>query len=395
MKSPAKPASQASVESARLPLTTLLSQVLVAFTIEFDNEFEGQMPHRTTISRKAGVGSAPWLGSLAMWSNFIRFVGDGVSVREFQRLARLNVKSADIWLTRMESWWGYVTVSPDSTHGQRSPPRSDWMIRPTPGGQRAQEVWRPLFGVIEGRWRERYGEGEIVRLRDSLSAVVSQLNFELPEYLPILRYGLFSEVALDQERASASSVEGAGQSLSALLSKVLIVLAMDFERDWPLALAISANLLRVLNEEGVQVRDLPRLSGVSKEATAMALGFLEKRGFIEMKSGATGRRKLVRLTSTGLSAQIACRQRLGAVELSFQSRIGKGRLDDLRESLQTLRDRRDGEQPVLGQGLIPHPGGWRANKLYLAQTLAMVRDPAGTLPHYPMVLHRGGYPDGS
>jgi hypothetical protein len=32
----------------RLPLTALLSQVLVAFTIEFDNEFERQMPHRTT-----------------------------------------------------------------------------------------------------------------------------------------------------------------------------------------------------------------------------------------------------------------------------------------------------------------------------------------------------------
>jgi len=25
----------------------------------------------------------------------------------------------------------------------------------------------------------------------------------------------------------------------------------------------------------------------------------------------------------------------------------------------------------------------------------MIADPAGTLPHYPMVSHRGGYPDGS
>jgi len=25
----------------------------------------------------------------------------------------------------------------------------------------------------------------------------------------------------------------------------------------------------------------------------------------------------------------------------------------------------------------------------------MVDDPAGTLPHYPMVSHRGGFPDGS
>jgi hypothetical protein len=25
----------------------------------------------------------------------------------------------------------------------------------------------------------------------------------------------------------------------------------------------------------------------------------------------------------------------------------------------------------------------------------MLADPAATLPHYPMVSHRGGYPDGS
>jgi hypothetical protein len=32
----------------------------------------------------------------------------------------------------------------------------------------------------------------------------------------------------------------------------------------------------------------------------------------------------------------------------------------------------------------PYPGNWRLQ----------VRPPV-TLPHYPMVLHRGGYPDGS
>ena len=35
-------------------------------------------------------------------------------------------------------------------------------------------------------------------------------------------------------------------------------------------------------------------------------------------------------------------------------------------------------------GLEPPPGGWRA--------AVRAKD---TLPQYPMVLHRGGYPDGS
>jgi hypothetical protein len=45
--------------------------------------------------------------------------------------------------------------------------------------------------------------------------------------------------------------------------------------------------------------------------------------------------------------------------------------------------------------LRPYPDGWRAQRPYVTQTTAVVADPAGTLPHYPMVLHRGGWPDGS
>jgi hypothetical protein len=42
------------------------------------------------------------------------------------------------------------------------------------------------------------------------------------------------------------------------------------------------------------------------------------------------------------------------------------------------------------------PGGWRARNPYLRQTTAVLDDPGAALPHYPMVvLHRGGWPDGS
>lgn len=48
-----------------LPLSALLSQTLVAFTIELDNESEHRMQHRTT----AGGGKrGRWLRSL-VWSN--------------------------------------------------------------------------------------------------------------------------------------------------------------------------------------------------------------------------------------------------------------------------------------------------------------------------------------
>jgi len=45
-----------------------LSYALVAFTIEFDNEFERQMPHRTTRHRSAARSrNGPWLVSMVMW----------------------------------------------------------------------------------------------------------------------------------------------------------------------------------------------------------------------------------------------------------------------------------------------------------------------------------------
>ena len=53
--------------SRRVPLSTMLSQALIAFVIELDNEFEHRMPHRTTDhgpSRKMGTG--PWAASVAM-----------------------------------------------------------------------------------------------------------------------------------------------------------------------------------------------------------------------------------------------------------------------------------------------------------------------------------------
>jgi len=45
--------------------------------------------------------------------------------------------------------------------------------------------------------------------------------------------------------------------------------------------------------------------------------------------------------------------------------------------------------------LQPYPDGWRASKAYAARTQAVIDDPTAALPHYPMVLHRGGWPDGS
>src|ERR1700722_9728055 len=134
------------------PLPTLLSPTLVAFTIEFDNQAEQQMLHRTTRhGRSAESRHAPWLVSLAMWSNCMQFIGEeGLPVRELERRARTRTN-----LAGMERW-GYVVVEPDPSDSRPKPPRSRWLVRATPVGLKAQQIWRPLFGVIEKRWEERF-----------------------------------------------------------------------------------------------------------------------------------------------------------------------------------------------------------------------------------------------
>jgi len=51
--------AEAGNETSRLPLSALLSQVLVAFTIECDNEFERQLPHRAPPRASHRTASSP------------------------------------------------------------------------------------------------------------------------------------------------------------------------------------------------------------------------------------------------------------------------------------------------------------------------------------------------
>ena len=363
-----------------LPLPTLLSHALVAFTIEFDNEAERQVLHRTT--RHGGSAKsihAPWLVSLAMWSNCMQFIGEkGLSVGELERRARTKTN-----LAGMERW-GYVVVEPDPSDRRPKPPHAAWVVRATPAGLKAQDVWRPLFGVIEKRWEERFTRDAIAIVRESLGEVASQSKAELPDCLPILGYGLFSKGAKYEERSSDGSYD-VDLPLSTLLSRVLLMFAIDFESESELSLAMSANVVRVLDKEGVRVRELPRLTGVSKEAVAMSLSFLTKRGYAVVEADASGSRaKVARLTTKGGKAQEAYRRLLGSIEERWRKCFGVDTIRRVRECLEHLVGEPTAQTSPLLRGLEPYSDGWRAS----------VVKPM-TLPHYPLVLHRGGFPDGS
>ena len=363
-----------------LPLSALLSQALVAYTIEFDNEAERRLPHRTTSHGASGPADgapAPWLVSLAMWENCMRYVtGEPITVGDLEARARTGTN-----LDGMRRW-GYITIDGTARKVHNARPGPAAVLRATAAGLRAREIWRPLPGFIEQRWRDRLGADQLSRLRDPLISMVSRLDPGLPDCLPILGAALRSQGPDPRLPPRPDGTAPEALPLSALLSRVLLAFALEYEREAGLALAVAANVLRVLGSEGTRLRDLPVLTGISKESVRWALGILVRGDLAaEEPDPAASRGKVARLTQRGLDAQHLYHELTGTIERRWHDRFTPGATGALRASLEPLAV---GQPPVLFGGLEPYPDNWRAS----------VRRPA-TLPHFPMVLHRGGYPDGS
>jgi hypothetical protein len=391
--------------AAKRSLSVLLSQVLVAFTVEFDNEFE----------RRMGVAGYPGARlSLVVWANLMRFVSQGaISVRDLAGQALTPDNEVKFELGCLERW-GFVSLQPDPSSDRPIPPgvqrqsgrklragwgsgrgiRADWMVRPTSTGLTASEIWPPLLGEIEGRWESRFGKDEISRLRKALESIADKMDVELPHGLPFSWWGT---------EEFPPGIKRAGESLPlpTLLSQLLLTFRLEFDRESPAPLVYCANTLRVLGEEPIRAAEIPRLTGGSPETTD--IGWQIKPYVVVTPDPAASRGKVVRLSSRGLMAQQAYHRLIWEIEKRWEDRFGKKAIARLRASLQGLFDRQSGGAPLLSEGLVPPGGTVRAGdqapalgrrdvgaaarqrmRDLVAQTEGFVRDPAGRLPHYPL-----------
>jgi hypothetical protein len=361
------------------PISVDLSRLLLAFTIELDNEFERRM--------SAALPERPFRVSAVMWSNFLRFVESGIPVGELPAACGLPKARVLSTLGGMERW-GYVSVDSGRARQERRDGygsarglKADWVVRPTAVGVTAQEIWPADFAEIERRWGARFGGREVAEIRGACSALA---DGRLPEYLPIVAgtNGMVSEIADEPVRTSAPV------PLSALLARVLLAYTLAFEREAPLSLPLAENVGRVLTSEDVDVREVPVAAAVSREAVSMSLTYLVRQGLADGT-------KIVRLTDAGLAAKESARASHGRVARAWAAHHGRPALDRLHAATRAILEQRDGSRSRLTVGLEPHPDGWRASGRYLAQTERMLADPFTGLPRHPMVLHRGGWPDGS
>ena len=109
------------------------------------------------------------------------------------------------------------------------------------------------------------------------------------------------------------------------------------------------------------------------------------------------------MSPRGVRAQQTYHRLIGEIEKRWEARFGKEQVGRLRESLHAMFDRRGRDGPLLSEGLVPPPGIVRAGhqapalgrrsvgaaaqqrmRDLVAQTEAFVRDPVGTLPHFPL-----------
>jgi hypothetical protein len=386
-------------------LSVLLSQTLVAFTVEFDNEFENRM------SRSGYPGA---LLSLAVWSNLMRFlVGGDLCIRELVAQALTAENHLKFELGCLERW-GFVVLRPDPGDDRPIPKRmhsrasrmlrdgwgsgrgirSGWLVRLTEKARKATEIWPSLFGDIEQRWAARFGERQLESLRQALGAIVQQLDLDLPQALPGYWIASRSYPKVRTPRSGADP-------LPMLLSQLLLAFTIEFDRKSRVPLRLCANTLRVLGQKPVPLVEIPRLTGGSPEASDIGW---EAKPYVAIERDPDARRgRVACLTPLGLKAQRTYHDLAREIEDRWQARFGEERIRRIRDCLENLFVARHGERVLFAEGLVPAEGTVRAGRQVpalgrrkvgpaarqrmrdlVAQTEMFIRDPVNALPHYPL-----------
>jgi DNA-binding MarR family transcriptional regulator len=329
----------------RLPLSALLSQVLVAHIEELEQADDGTVP----------------VPSYALWSNVVRLVDDeGVDQRELPRRARLSRRAvrASVGTAERQGW---VTVEADGTR------RGAKVLRLTPAGRRAQGAWEPRFGRVEGRWRERFGDDKVEGLRSSLVTLVRQLDLELPHHPtsygpadvsvtgglyvspdakpPVPPHGQDWPPVLrshPEVEGEATDDQVGSLPLPALLSQTLVALAIEFETRRLGSLSLAANVVRHLDEAPRRLDDLPPLPDVTGTGRSAA----ERHGYLVIARDPADRRtRRVRLTPRGQALRAGYGPTLASIEDRWRTAYGPDVVDGLRGSLEAIAGRLDGDLP--------------------------------------------------
>jgi hypothetical protein len=300
----------------RLPMNALLSQALVSLTLEYEQ-------------RGAGSASLP---TLAVWSNVLRPVGDGIELRDLPAAARLSKRTvrAAVGAAERQGWLDQEGTT----------------VRPSPAGEAAGTRWPALDAEIDAS----VGGDLVMPLR----AVVRQLHLEWPHYPTgygpadhSITGGIYaadgahtdSKVpthGADWAPVLRHDVDGSSVAdlpLSGLLSQAFVAFASDVEEHSIGALHLAATVLRLVPDEGVPVTEIPMLSRLRGDGKSV----LERHGYLGiLRDTDDPKVRLAVPTARGRNARDQYEPTVGRVEDRWGSEYGTDIVADLRLALESL-----------------------------------------------------------
>ena len=374
-----------------MTLSALLSQILVAFTLEFDNEFEFQMI-------RSGYPGATM--SRIVWASVIRHISlNGSSVRVLAEESLSPLPHLKHQLGCLERWGCIKLTAQSASLGKRDGwgsgrgVNSNCTMTLTQKGVVSREVWLPLTEKIEQRWLARFGQEVLSSLRDGLKMIALKTELQGPDPSD------HTSIAKGRPRPAGPTVDDA--DLPTLLSWVLQMFQVEFDHESSVPFELCANTIRVLGIQPIKESEIPRLTGTSPETSG--IGWQVKPYVIIEPDPGAKRGKLIRLSERGIAAQGVYHKLLGVIEARWRERFGASAFDSLSLALVSLYEIGDDGKPRICECLTPHQGTARSGKPsaalgrkeigpaarqrardIVAQTQEFLRDPAGTLPHFPL-----------
>lgn len=101
--------------------------------------------------------------------------------------------------------------------------------------------------------------------------------------------------------------------------------------------AHSINLFRVIDAGGTRPGELARRAGITPQAMAEIVRYLEARGYAErVPDPADGRARIVRLTPRGRQASAVAARVFTGLEARWEQHLGQRRMAQLRQMLSEL-----------------------------------------------------------
>ncbi len=274
--------------------------------------------------------------SLAVWSNVLRLVGEGIEEREFAPAARISSRLATA-ATTGSARRGWITAELTGRGKNRR-------LQLTDLGFRAATLWPKHLAALDANWKNG-------PLRSTLEKLVAQLRFELPHYPAT--YGTADPSAIGgpymQGAARKDGIPAHGNDwkpvlreegdtvtalpVTALLSQALMAYTIDYEDRFPWPLASTMLVLRYVTEDSRPLDDLPK----DHEITGNGKSLLERHLIVVVtKDSSNPKTKLVHLHDRGKQVLHHHPERIEAVESEWRERFGAGLIGDLRRALEEV-----------------------------------------------------------